>query len=205
MFEKQLQAKHGAIKCKTYVCDITSEAQVQQTFASIRREFSSIDVLLNNAGANSRKKVDSYTLIDWEMEINANLTGTFLNSMAAFHYMKQQGAGHIVNFSSIKGKEATSSIGYGAAKSGVIGLTKSLAKQLIAHGVYVNCIAPGFIDAGMTHLLSADELKHYLKMIPLGRIGSIKEVYSVIKFLISPASSYIVGATIDVNGGYLMD
>ncbi len=200
-----LTEKYPDSKIKGYICDICNKEQVEAVFNEIKKEFKQIDVLINNAGANSRKKISSYSIEDWHLEIETNLTGTFNCSMAAYQHMKEQSIGHIVNFSSIKGKEATSSVGYGASKSGIIGLTKSLAKQFIKQNIYVNCIAPGFINTGMTKLLSSDELNEYLKMIPIGRVGELEEIYSVIRFLTSKDSSYIVGSTIDVNGGYLMD
>lgn len=198
-----IAAQHP-ISAKPYVCDIRQAAQVVKTFEAIRADFSSLDVLVNNAGANSRKKMDVIAEAEWTEELETNVTGTFLCAREAARYMKEQKSGAIINISSIKGKEATSSPGYGAAKTAVIGLTRCLAKQLAPQGIRVNCVAPGFIDIGMTKLLSAEEAKKYLAMIPCARFGAPEEVAKVVAFLASAEASYIIGATIDVNGGYLM-
>jgi 3-oxoacyl-[acyl-carrier protein] reductase len=195
----------GNTLCCPYECDIKDAAQVRETFARIYQQLGRIDVLVNNAGANARKRLDTITMDDWHDELQTNLTGAFCCSVEAAKYMKMNGQGWIVNISSIKGKEATSSAGYGASKAGVIGLTRCLAKQLIKHNIYVNCVAPGFIDTGMTRLLSAEELQKYLTTIPIGRVGTVQEVANVVRFLTGADASYIVGATINVNGGYLMD
>lgn len=191
-------------RCHAYSCDIKDRDNLTKTIRQIANDLGRICILVNNAGANSRAKIGKHTDLDWDNEIETNLTGSRNCAMAVLNYMKGQG-GHIINIASIKAKEPTSSIGYGASKAGVIGLTKSLAKQFIPFGIYVNCIAPGFINTGMTKLLSPEEASAYLERIPIGRMGEEKEIASVVKFLTSSASSYIVGATIDVNGGYLMD
>jgi 3-oxoacyl-[acyl-carrier protein] reductase len=199
-----LQAEFPSSVIDTCECDIRDAQNVEDSFARIHDAHGALDVLVNNAGANSRTKVDSYTSIEWSEEMDTNLTGSFNCSMSAFRRMKNRRSGWIVNISSIKGKEATSSVGYGASKAGVIGLTRSMAKQFISHGIYVNCVAPGFIDTGMSKLLSPSERDSYMKLIPIQRMGDEREVAQVVRFLTGPEASYIVGATIDVNGGYLM-
>jgi 3-oxoacyl-[acyl-carrier protein] reductase len=123
---------------------------------------------------------------------------------AAAQFMVQGGGGAIVNIASIKGREEASSPGYAASKAGVIGLTRSLAKELVSRGIRVNCVAPGYIDAGMSHLLGSPERAAAIAKIPLGRFGLPSEVADVVRFLASAGASYIAGATIDVNGGCLM-
>ena len=187
------------------VGDVTDQSGITGLFSDAYRALGSIDILVNNAGINLRKNLEDMDEQDWNIEIDTNLKGVFVCSRVAAEYMKRKGEGWIINISSIKGKEAATSVSYSASKSGVIGLTRSMAKQLIRYNIYVNCIAPGFIDIGMSKLLSADEKKGYLQKIPLSRFGAPEEIASVVCFLASPASSYIVGATINVNGGYLMD
>jgi len=143
-------------------------------------------------------------LLGWENEISTNLTGTYICSYIASGHMLNQKSGSIINISSIKGKEPTSSPGYGSSKSGVIKLTKDFAKVLAPYNISVNCIAPGFINTGMTVELPNDKKENYKKLIPIGRFGDVEEIAKVAAFLASPDSSYITGATIDVNGGYLM-
>jgi len=199
-------AKEIALRTKVIPIagDVSKKEDVERIFKTAFEELGSIDILVNNAGTNSRKKFSEITENDWNQEIQTNLSAVFLCSKEASAYMKAFQQGWIVNISSIKGKEASSSAGYGASKAGVVGLTKSMAKQLIKNGIFVNCVSPGFINCGMTKLLSEEELQTYMKSIPIGRVGEPSEVAKTVAFLCSREASYIVGATIDVNGGYLM-
>lgn len=199
---KNVRAK--GVKAVAINADISKKEQAKKAFEKAFREFGSIDILVNNAGINSRKKFYELGQQEWEEEIATNLGGVFICSKEAAEYMKKNGKGWIVNIASIKGREATSSMAYGASKAGVIGLTKCMAKQLMKDGIRVNAVAPGFVDCGMTKLLSEKELESYLKMIPIGRVAQPAEIANAVAFLCSEESSYIVGATLDVNGGYLM-
>jgi len=205
---KEIEEKHTAYSYQRiflpFECDIKNEDRVNKTFEEIYKQFGSIDVLVNNAGVNMRRKIDEMEMGDWHYEIETNLTGTLNCSRAAIKYMKEQKNSSIVNIASIKGKEACSSVGYGASKAGIIEMTRCFAKQFAPYNIRVNCVAPGFIDTGMTKLLSDEELEKYLKLIPLGRLGKSEEVAKVVAFLASDDASYITGTTIDVNGGYLM-
>jgi len=196
-------------------CDVSDTKQVLEVFARIHETCGSIDILVNNAGANARRAlvpadIDKWfkdfplNLDGWNSEILVNMTGVYICSYAAAGYMVNQGRGAIINISSIKGKEPTSSPGYGASKAGVIKLTKDFASALAHQGIRVNCVAPGFIDTGMTAELPDDKKQQYLKKIPMLRFGQISEVAKVVAFLASDSAGYITGATIDVNGGYLM-
>ncbi len=205
--------------CLPLECDVQEACQVTETFQRIIHELGSIDVLVNNAGINSRSTIQPY-LLDlsnsdwkstfeagingWKNELETNLTGTYFCSYVAAGYMIKKGKGAIVNLSSIKGIEPTTSPGYGASKAGIIKLTKDMAKVLAPFGIRINCIAPGFIDTGMTAELSEEKKKAYHQMIPLGRFGTVEEVAKVAAFLASDDASYITGTTINVSGGYLM-
>ncbi|MFH1316706.1 MAG: SDR family NAD(P)-dependent oxidoreductase [Candidatus Woesearchaeota archaeon] len=208
--------KHSTGIIVPYMCDIRDAQQVSTTFRNIYQNFCSIDVLVNNAGVNSRRAMDTSdpkewfarfpdNFKGWNDEIATNLTGVYICSYVAAGYMLHQGHGTIINISSIKGKEPTSSPGYGASKAGVIKLTRDFAKSLAPHGIRVNCIAPGFIDCGMTSELPEDKKVKYRAMIPAGEFGSVEDIARVAFFLASEDSRYITGATLDVNGGYLMD
>ena len=190
-----------------YECDITDQERVVETFVEINKAFGSIDVLVNNAGINSRVTPATSTfgnlVSGWKDELLVNLTGSYICSLVAADYMCV-GGGCIINISSIKGEEPTSSPGYGASKAGVIKLTKDLAKIFAPKGIRVNCVSPGFIDTGMTTELSDDKKSKYQSMIPAGRFGSVNEIAKVVSFLASDSASYIVGANLKVNGGYLM-
>ncbi len=211
---EELERKYD-VKALAFSCDIGNKQEVEKTFSEIIESLGAIDVLVNNAGINSRKTLNAEdnenwfknfeeNLLGWEDEISTNLTGTYICSYIASGYMLKQKSGIIINISSIKGKEPTSSPGYGSSKSGVIKLTKDFAKALAPYNITVNCIAPGFINAGMTLELSDEKRENYKKLIPLKRFGEVEEIAKVAAFLASPDSSYITGATIDVNGGYLM-
>ena len=198
-----------------YSCDVRDHKQVLETFEDASERLNNIHILVNNAGINARRALNPEaegwmgdfedSLRDWEDELATNLTGTYICSYVAAGYMLRQGQGSIINISSIKGKEPTSSPGYGASKAGVIKLTRDFAKSLGPHGIRVNCIAPGFIDTGMTAELPDKKKRAYKSMIPQGRFGDVGEVAMVVSFLASGEAEYINGACIDVNGGYLMD
>jgi len=198
------KASSKGVNAVAIKADVSKKADVEKAFSQANAILGSIDILVNNAGTNSRKKFYDLSQKDWAVEMDTNLGGVFFCSKEAAKYMREQGKGWIVNISSIKGREATSSMAYGASKAGVIGLTKCMAKQLIKDGIYVNAVAPGFIDCGMTKLLSEEELKNYMKTIPINRVGKPDEIATAVAFLCSKEASYIVGTTLDVNGGYLM-
>ncbi len=197
-------------------CDVRDPKQVQLVFKRFYEEFGSIDVLVNNAGINSRRALNPNNLENWltdfqanlegfDSELATNLRGAFICSYLAAYYMQKQKSGVIINISSIKGKEATTSPGYGASKAGVIKLTRDFAKALAPFGIRVNCIAPGFINTGLTAELPQDKQAAYKALIPKGRFGTPEEIARVAFFLASDNSSYMTGTTLDVNGGYLMD
>ncbi len=195
--------------------DVGDKARIKTTFSEIIGSFGSLDVLVNNAGINSRRALNPaesetwFLNLDdlfegWNEEIQVNLTGTYLCSYLAAGYMLRQNSGSIINISSIKGIEPTTSPGYGASKAGVIKLTKDFAKALAPYGIRVNCIAPGFINTGMTCELPEEKKVSYRKLIPQGRFGEVEEIAKMAFFLASPDSSYVNGAVLNVNGGYLM-
>lgn len=195
-----------------YLCDVRERNQVIETFQRINSDFGRIDILVNNAGINSRQTVKLGSKQDmqkrleanhkgWDNELTTNLTGTYLCSYVASMHMD---SGSIINISSVKAKETTSSPGYGASKAGVEKLTKDLAKALSKKIIRVNCIAPGFIDTGLTAELSDEKKQHYMSLIPMKRFGRPSEIASVVMFLVSKQSSYITGTIIHVNGGYYM-
>ncbi|MBT4166399.1 SDR family oxidoreductase [archaeon] len=210
---EKLKAQYNTT-CLGFKCDIGEKNQVIKTFSKINKKLGNLEVLVNNAGINSRQTLSTKENLTkqewlkdfeqkfsgWEKELKTNLTGVYICSYVITKYLQE---GSIINISSIKGKEATSSPGYGASKAGVIKLTRDFAKAF-APQIRVNCIAPGFIDCGMTTELPEDKKLDYKKLIPLKRFGTTNEIAETTLFLASEKSSYITGATIDVNGGYLM-
>ena len=192
--------------------DVTDAATVEKWIDDVATEFGRIDVLVNNAGGEERQMgVEEVDEPSWDRIVDINLKGPFLCAQAVIEPMKQRGRGTIVNVSS-QGGRAYSQFGnapYAAAKAGLIGLTKQLAWELGPHGISVNAIAPG-------HVLSSEwrakrwidstpaERQEYVKKVPLGRPGEVEEIAAAIAFLASDESSYITGATLDVNGGRFM-
>ncbi|HEV8369631.1 MAG TPA: 3-oxoacyl-ACP reductase family protein [Pyrinomonadaceae bacterium] len=189
--------------------DVTQAADVLALVKQTAEEFGPIDILVNNAGSLiERLKILELTEERWDEVINLNLNSAFLCSKAVAGTMISRKSGVIINVSSIAGRNggALGSIHYSTAKGGVITFTKGLAKELAPHGVRVNAVSPGVIATPYhEQFSSADMMKAYVGMIPLGRIGQPEEVASVICFLASEASSFLVGETIEINGGMFMD
>lgn len=189
--------------------DVTQAADVQSLIKQTTDEFGPIDILVNNAGSLiERLKILELTEARWDDVIDLNLKSAFLCSQAVVGSMVSRKSGAIVNVSSIAGRNggALGSIHYSTAKGGIITFTKGLAKELAPFGVRVNAVSPGVIATPYhEQFSSADMMKAYVGMIPLGRIGEPGEVASVICFLVSDAASFLVGETIEINGGMFMD
>jgi 3-oxoacyl-[acyl-carrier protein] reductase len=186
-------------------CDVRDRDSVNESFLQIYNMAGSIDVLVNNAGYNSRGSLEHDdwmerldALIDgWNIEYETNVLGTFICSYVAAYYMKK---GSIINISSIKAKDFSSGIAYGATKAAIEKLTVDMAHSL-APDIMVNCIAPGFIDTGMTAELPDEKKEKYKNMIPLRRFGTCSEIAEIVRDI--SETSYMTGAIIDVNGGYM--
>jgi 3-oxoacyl-[acyl-carrier protein] reductase len=189
--------------------DVTNASDVQSLVAQTVAEFGPIDILVNNAGSLvERLRILELTEARWDEVIDLNLKSAFLCSQAVAGSMMERKTGTIINVSSIAGRNggALGSIHYSAAKGGLITFTKGLAKELAPFGVRVNAISPGVIDTPFHEQFSSPEMmKNYTGMIPLGRVGTPAEVAQVICFLSSSAASYLVGETIEINGGMFMD
>lgn len=196
-------------KAITVQADVTRTADVQSLVKQTTVEFGPIDILVNNAGSLiERLKMLELTEARWDEVVDLNLKSAFLCSQAVTGSMISRKSGAIVNVSSIAGRNggALGSIHYSTAKGGIITFTKGLAKELAPHGVRVNAVSPGVIATPYhEQFSSADMMKAYVGMIPLGRIGQPEEVASVICFLASDAASFLVGETIEINGGMFMD
>lgn len=168
-------------------------------------EFGGIDILVNNAGITRDNLMMRMKEEDWDAVINTNLKGVFLCTKAVTRQMMKQRSGRIINISSVVGVSGNAGqANYVAAKSGVIGLTKTTAKELAPRGITVNAIAPGFITTEMTDQLSEELKSEMLKQIPLGKLGEPDDVAKVVTFLASEDSRYITGQTLHVNGGMVM-
>jgi 3-oxoacyl-[acyl-carrier protein] reductase len=185
--------------------DISNSEDVTSMVKSVIDEFGSLDVLVNNAGITRDNLLMRMKEEDWDAVINTNLKGVFLTTKAVTRQMMKQRQGRIINIASIVGVSGNpGQANYVAAKAGVIGLTKTAAKELSSRGITVNAIAPGFIETDMTGKLEEGIKEDMLRNIPLARFGQPEDIAAAAAFLASDASSYITGQTIHVDGGMVM-
>lgn len=192
-------------QCLAFKTDVTDSKDVQSAIDKILDKLGKLDILINNAGITRDSLVLRMSEEDWDKVIAVNLKGCFICTRVATKVMLKQRFGKIVNLASIIGIMGnTGQANYAASKAGIIGLTKSVAKELASRGVSVNAIAPGFIKTEMTAKLSDDVQKRMLSVIPLGRFGEPKDVADLALFLSSENSSYITGQVIQIDGGMLM-
>ncbi|REK53905.1 MAG: beta-ketoacyl-ACP reductase [Thermobacillus sp.] len=177
----------------------------EQMVAQVLEAFGSLDILVNNAGITRDNLMMRMKEEDFDQVIETNLKGVFNGIKAVTRPMMKQRSGRIINISSVVGAIGNAGqANYAAAKAGVIGLTKSAARELAARGITVNCVAPGFIETDMTDKLPEDIKNQMFGQIPLARFGQAAEVASVVRFLASDAASYMTGQTIHVDGGMYM-
>jgi 3-oxoacyl-[acyl-carrier protein] reductase len=190
---------NGAI----FGADVSQADQVQQLFTDVLEKFGRVDVLVNNAGITRDGLLMRMKDEDWQQVIDLNLTGVFLCTRAATKLMLKQRSGRIINISSTSGVLGNAGqTNYAAAKAGVIGFTKAVARELSSRGITVNAVAPGFIDTDMTKDLKLDGV---IAQIPLGRVGKPEEIAGTVRFLATdPAAAYITGQVICVDGGMAM-
>ncbi|MCM3717193.1 3-oxoacyl-[acyl-carrier-protein] reductase [Fictibacillus phosphorivorans] len=185
--------------------DISSSDDVTNMIKTVIDEFGSLDVLVNNAGITRDNLLMRMKEEDWDAVINTNLKGVFLTTKAVTRQMMKQRSGRIINIASIVGVSGNAGqANYVAAKAGVIGLTKTSAKELSSRGITVNAIAPGFIETDMTGKLEEGIKEDMLRNIPLARFGQPDDIAAAAAFLASDASSYITGQTLHVDGGMVM-
>ncbi len=188
-----------------YMLDISREQVVNEAVENIARDLGKIDILVNNAGITSDKLILRMTADDWQKVININLTGTFYVTRAVAKHMIKQRYGRIVNIASVIGLIGNAGqANYAASKAGIIGLTKTCAKEFASRNITVNAIAPGFIQTRMTEALPEEVKAAYLKNIPLNRFGTPQDVALLVRFLVSDDASYITGQVIPLDGGMVM-
>jgi len=188
-----------------FKADVTDSRQVQDMVDKILDKFSKIDILINNAGITKDNLLLRMSEEEWDKVIAVNLKGTFVCTKLVSKVMLKQRSGKIVNLASIIGIMGNAGqANYAASKAGIIGLTKSVAKELASRNICVNAIAPGFIRTDMTSRLPEEVQKKMLSVIPLARFGEAKDVADLALFLSSESSSYITGQVIQVDGGMVM-
>ena len=186
----------------TYGCDVSDFSAVGEMIKAVAKEYGNIDILVNNAGITK----DNLTMVMKEEEFDAviqtNLKGAFNCMRHITRQMLKQRGGRIINISSIVGLTGNAGqINYSASKAGIIGMTKSLAKEIGGKGVTVNAVAPGFIDTDMTRVLKDEVKEQMLQQIPLNRFGTVEDIAETVAFLASDRAAYITGQTISVDGG----
>lgn len=199
--------REKGVKAEAVQFDVSDSAAVDKAIKDIAATFGGLHILVNNAGVASNTLTLGATEASYRLAIEVNLSGTFYCTRAALRsLMRAAGGGRIVNITSVIGEAGSAGQGpYAAAKAGVIGLTKTWAREYASRGITVNAVAPGIIDTDMTASeLPEAKRAEVLKAIPLGRVGTVDDVAHAVAFLAGPQSSYITGQVLRVNGGLLM-
>ena len=195
------------LNCKALIqkVDVSKTADVEDMIKNTIDEFKALDILINNAGVTRDTLIVRMKEEDWDFVLRVNLTGTFNCTKAAAKYMMKQRKGKIVNIASIVGAMGNAGqANYSASKAGIIGLTKTSARELASRNITVNAVAPGFIDTEMTRSLNENIKQQLKEQIPMGKLGMPEDIANCIKFLVSDDASYITGQVVHVNGGMLM-
>ncbi len=199
----EIEANGG--QAETWQADVSNEEQVTAMFKSIIKDHGTIDILVNNAGMTRDNVIMMMKPDDFDSVINTNLRSTWLCCKTAVRTMMRKRTGAIINITSVVGIAGNGGqTNYAASKAGIIGLTKSLAKEVAVRGINVNAVAPGFIATAMTSDLSDEIKESAIGAIPLGRMGEPEDIAKAVGFLASPSASYITGQTLVVDGGMVM-
>ena len=199
------EIEENKVTCLAVKGDVSNFEDCEEFTKQIIEKFGRVDVLVNNAGITKDMLLMRMKKEDFEQVIDVNLVGTFNVTKNVISYMLKARTGRIINISSVVGVSGNAGqTNYAASKAGMIGFTKSLAKEVASRGILVNAVAPGFIETSMTAVLKDEVKEEIAKNIPLKHIGSAQDVANVVKFLASEDSSYITGQVLHVDGGMLM-
>lgn len=185
-------------------CDISNKASVREAIAKVIERFGTIDILVNNAGITSDAMFHKMSSEQWQKVIDVNLTGTFLMTGAVVPHMREKKYGRIVNISSVSAYGNIGQANYSATKAGMIGLTKTLAKELGRYNITVNVIEPGLIETDMIKSVPQNLKDGWLSMMPVGRLGQPEDVANVVCFFASEESGFVTGVEMPVCGGFLI-
>tara|TARA_R110002096_G_scaffold28661_4_gene86751 strand:+ start:967 stop:1707 length:741 start_codon:yes stop_codon:yes gene_type:complete len=188
------------------VLDVCDSESIDKCMSAINEKYGPVDILVNNAGITRDNLLMRMKLEQWEEVYETNLRSVFLLSKACLRGMMKKRAGRIISISSVVG--ATGNPGqanYASSKAGMVGFTKSLAREVANRGVTVNCVAPGFIRTDMTDELTDEQKQQILASVPMGKLGEVEDIAKAVKFLASDDSSYVTGQTIHINGGMHME
>ncbi|MGB8011040.1 MAG: 3-oxoacyl-[acyl-carrier-protein] reductase [Terriglobales bacterium] len=199
----QITAAGG--QAAAFVIDVADEEQIKSGVKAAIAQFGKIDILVNNAGITRDQLVMRMKRADWDAVLTTNLTSAYLCIQQVIGSMLKQRWGRIINITSIFGQTGQAGqANYAASKAGLIGLTMAMAREVASRNITVNAVAPGFIETGMTAVLSEEFKQTAVKQIPLGRVGSPEDIAKAVSFLASEEASYITGHVLNVNGGMLM-
>jgi len=204
----QLQGalRSAGIKGLGLVLDVNSEGQCETVVGTVQEALGAITILVNNAGITRDNLLARMKDEEWDDIISTDLKSVYRLSKLVIRPMMKARAGRIINITSVVGVTGNAGqTNYAAAKAGMIGFSKALAREVGMRNITVNCVAPGFIDTDMTRALDENQRGALIGQIPLGRLGAVEDVAAAVAFLASPAAAYITGATLHVNGGMLMD
>lgn len=202
------EIESGGRRALAVQTNVTNEESVKKMISSVVAAFGKVDILVNNAGITQPVTTVNTTLDDWNRIVSVNLTGTFLCSREAVKVMKTQNYGRIISISSVSGKRGGGVYGgshYSAAKAGILGFSKALAREVVENNITVNCVSPGLVATDIRKGLSDEREKSIWEAIPMKRPGTPEEIAETVAFLASDGASYITGEDIDVNGGSYMD
>ena len=190
---------------KGYNLNVVDQASIDAVLSAIRAEFGEIDILVNNAGITRDNLLMRMKDDEWQDILDTNLTSVFRLSKAVLRAMMKKRCGRIITIGSVVGTMGNAGqANYAAAKAGLIGFSKSLAREVASRGITVNVVAPGFIETDMTRSLTEEQRKDILAQVPANRLGEAKEIANAVAFLASDEASYITGETLHVNGGMYM-
>jgi 3-oxoacyl-[acyl-carrier protein] reductase len=196
----------AGVKGKGIMLDVTDSSRTDGVLADVAKEFGPITILVNNAGITRDNLAMRMADDEWDAVIDTNLRAVFRLTRGVMRGMMKARFGRVVNITSVVGYSGNpGQANYCAAKAGVAGLTRSLARELGSRNITVNCVAPGFVATDMTHALTDEQKEAMLAAIPLGRAGTPEDVAGAVGFLVSPAAAYVTGTTVHVNGGMFMD
>jgi 3-oxoacyl-[acyl-carrier protein] reductase len=198
-------------KARPFVADVSSSAAVRKMFTDFIAAFGKIDVLINNAGIGRTRESNEFTGLqdvtdeDWHKMLATHLDSTFYCTREALKLMIPRKSGRIINLGSIAGTTGLGyAVAYSSAKGGIISFTKSLAKEVVGHGILVNCIAPGFIETPMTAPITPEMRQQVIGITPIGRFGEPRDIACAALFLASDESNFMVGQVVSPNGGYVI-
>jgi 3-oxoacyl-[acyl-carrier protein] reductase len=200
----EIEAAGG--QAKAFLMDVSDEDSIKAAAKAATAHFGSVEILVNNAGITRDTLLLRMKRADWDAVMTTNLTGAFLLTQALVNPMLRARWGRIINVSSVVGRTGQAGqANYAASKAGLIGFTRSMAREVASRSITVNAVAPGYIETAMTSVLEEKQREALLSHIPLGRAGSDEEVAHAVAFLASPQAGYITGHVLDINGGLFMN